>query len=78
MVRWQGSAVPIGTGHPEVVECASAGWSDAMRGDGGVLGGSGSVGLRRQRVGGGPVGLDLHARFGQGGWGVLGLGGWGG
>ena len=41
-----GGAAPIGTGHPEVVGYASVGWSVAMRGDGGVLGGSGSVGLR--------------------------------
>ena len=64
--------MPIGTGHPGVVGCASAGWPDAIRGDGGVLESSVCVGLRRWCVGRSPVGLGVRARLGRGGWDVRG------
>ena len=76
MVRPWGDVAPIGTGRPEVVVYESAGWSGATDGGDGVLGGSGSVGFQRWCVGRGSAGLDLRARFGLGGWGALGLGGW--
>ena len=72
----RGDVVLIGTGLPEVVVCASAGWSDATVGGDGVLGGFGSVGFQKWCVGHDSPGLDLRARFGLGGWGALGLGGW--
>ena len=53
-----GDVAPIGTGRLGVVVCASAGWSGATAGGGGVLGGSGSVGFRRWGVGRGSVGLE--------------------
>ena len=76
MVRLQGNVASIGTGLPGVVVCASVGWSDATVGGGGVLGGSGSVGLQRWCVGRDSPGLDLRARFGLGEMGALGRDGW--
>ena len=46
MVQSLEDVEPIGTGRLEVVVCASAGWSGAMIGGGGALGGSGCVGFR--------------------------------
>ena len=62
-----GDVAPIGIGRLGVVVCASAGWSGAMVGGDGVLGGSGSVGFQRWCVRRGLAGLDLRARFGLGG-----------
>ena len=53
-----GDVAPIGIGRLGVVVCASAGWSGAMVGGDGVLGGSGCVGFQRWCVGHGLAGLE--------------------
>ena len=65
-----GGAASIGIGPLGGVGHASVGWLVAMRGGGGVLGGSGNVVLQIWFVGCRLVGLGLRARFGRGGWGV--------
>ena len=58
MVHSLGDVAPIGNGRLGVVVCASAGWSGAMVGGDGALGGSGCVGFQRWCVGHGLAGLE--------------------